>query len=112
MDHSDDAERWKVVTGPRKRRSAKSPVPGDHRRVVKRFLPPFVAMPGRLNPVKWIDALLTEVLWLGMLNNDHGHRRGIQLAEALATAADRAMAPHTKFKPTRVERFTASMRAR
>ena len=77
MEHSDDAERWKVVTGPRKRRSPKSPVLGDHRRVGKRFLPPFVAMLGRLNPVKWIDALLPEVLWLGMLNNDHGHRRGI-----------------------------------
>jgi nicotinic acid phosphoribosyltransferase len=50
-------------------------------------------MLGRLNPVKWIDTLLPEVLWLGMLNNDHGHRRGIRLAEALATAADRAMAP-------------------
>lgn len=53
-------------------------------------------MLGRLNPVKWIDTLLPEVLWLGMLNNDYGHRRGIPLAEALATAADRAMAPHTK----------------
>lgn len=52
-------------------------------------------MLGNLNPVKWIDALLPEVLWLGMLNNGHGHRRGIQLGEALATAADRAMAPHT-----------------
>ena len=53
-------------------------------------------MLGGLNPVKWIDDLLPEMLWLGMLNNDHGHRRGVQLAEALATAADRAMAPHTK----------------
>lgn len=53
-------------------------------------------MLGRLNPVKWIDTLLPEVLWLGMLNNDHGHRHGIQLAEALATAADRATAPNTK----------------
>jgi hypothetical protein len=53
-------------------------------------------MLGGLNPVKWIDDLLPEMLWLGMLNNDHGHRRGVQLAEALATAADRALAPHTK----------------
>ena len=96
MEQSDDTERWKVVTGPRKRRSAKGGVLGDHRRIGKRFVPPFAAMLGRLNPVKWIDALLPEVLWLGMLNNDHGHRRGIQLAEALATTVDRAMAPHTK----------------
>jgi hypothetical protein len=53
-------------------------------------------MLGGLSPVKWIDDLLPEMLWLGMLNNDHGHRRGVQLAEALATAADRALAPHTK----------------
>ena len=52
-------------------------------------------MLGTLNPVKWIDDLLPEVLWLGMLNNDHGHRRGIQLAEALAKATDRTMATHT-----------------
>jgi hypothetical protein len=53
-------------------------------------------MLGTLNPVKWIDNLLPEMLWLGMLNNDHGHRRGVQLAEALAKVADQAMAPHTK----------------
>ena len=37
-------------------------------------------MLGTLNPVKWIDDLLPEMLWLGMLNNDHGHRRGIRVA--------------------------------
>jgi hypothetical protein len=96
LEHSDDADRWKVVTGPRKRRSAKRPVLGDHRRVGKRFVPPFIAMLGSLNPVKWIDALLPEVLWLGMLNNDHGHRRGIQLAEALARPPTEPWPPHTK----------------
>jgi hypothetical protein len=94
LDQSDDAERWKVVTGPRKRRSAKGGVLGDHRRVGKRFVPPFVAMLGQLQYVKWIDDLLPEVLWLGMLNNDHGLRRGVQLAKELSTAADRVMAPH------------------
>jgi hypothetical protein len=94
LEHSDDAERWKVVTGSRKRRSAKGGVLGDHRRVGKRFVPPFVAMLGQLQYVKWIDDLLPEVLWLGMLNNDHGLRRGVQLAKKLSTAADRVMAPH------------------
>jgi hypothetical protein len=96
LKDNHDAERSKVVTGSGQRMSAKSPVLGDHRRVGKRFIPPFVATLGRLNPVTWIDTLLAEVLWLGMLNNDHGHRRGIQLAAALAKAVDRAMAPHTK----------------
>jgi hypothetical protein len=41
-------------------------------------------MLGGLNPVKWIDDLLPEMLWLGMLNNDHGHRRGVQLADLSA----------------------------
>ena len=43
-------------------------------------------MLGTLNPVKWIDDLLPEMLWLGMLNNDHGHRRGIRVA--IVTPAD------------------------
>ena len=71
MEHSDDAERWKVVTGPRKRRVAKGGVLGDHRRVGKRFVPPFVAMLGQLQYVKWIDDLLPEVLWLAS-----AHRAG------------------------------------
>lgn len=33
------------------------------------FLPPFVEMLGRLNPVKWVD--MPEALRFGMLNNDH-----------------------------------------
>lgn len=92
MDQSDGSTRSRVVTGPRRRKRVQGPVLGDHRRVGKRFVPPFVAMLGSLNPVKWIDDLLPEMLWLGMLNNDHGHRRGIQVAEELAKAADRATA--------------------
>jgi hypothetical protein len=49
-------------------------------------------MLGTLNPVKWIDDLLPEMLWLGMLNNDHGHRRGTQVAAELAQAVDRTIA--------------------
>lgn len=53
-------------------------------------------MLGPLNSVKWIDDLLPEMLWLGMLNEDHGHREGTRLAKELATAVDHVMRPHGK----------------
>jgi hypothetical protein len=60
----------------------------DHKQVGKKFLPPFVAHLGSINEVSWVDDLLPELLWLGMLNDRHGLREGARLAAALPRTVD------------------------
>jgi hypothetical protein len=69
----------------------RQPVLGDHKRQGKKFVPPFIAQLGRLNEVRWVNDLLPEMLWLGMLNEQFGLHRGAELALQLAKAADEAL---------------------
>jgi hypothetical protein len=57
---------------------------GDHKRVGKRFIPPVIATLGELSEVAWIDDILPELLWLGILNDAYGLKGGVQLAVSLA----------------------------
>lgn len=68
----------------------------DHRRVGKRFIPPFIHMLGGLQEVKWIDVPVPELLWLGLLNYRHGLMRGAELAVEVARAAVAALRPDKK----------------
>lgn len=38
----------------------------DHKKVGKRFVPPLLQL-GPLGEIKWIDCILPELLWLGLL---------------------------------------------
>lgn len=58
----------------------------DHKQVGKRFIPPFVHGLDKLQEMKWVDALLPELLWLAILNQRHGLERGAELAVAVARA--------------------------
>lgn len=71
----------------------KQRVLADHKRVGQRFIPPFVhklGNLGNLQDVKWVDAPLPELLWLGLLNHQYGLKRGAELTVevARATAAE------------------------
>ena len=61
----------------------------DHHQVGKRFLPPFLHQGGSLTEVRWIDCILPELFWLGILNDYYGLRDGTRLALALAQVADK-----------------------
>jgi hypothetical protein len=63
-------------------RSSSRRVLDDHKQVGKKFLPPFIAHLGSLNEVSWVDDLLPELLWLGMLNDRHGLRAGVSLNDS------------------------------
>jgi len=70
---------------------------GDHKQVGKKFLPPFTAHLGAINEVSWVDDLLPELLWLGMLNQRHGLRVGASLGSALPKATDSVLGQHDKW---------------
>jgi hypothetical protein len=69
----------------------KAGVLADHRRAGKRFIPPFFQIPGTLFEVRWVDTILPELLWLGLLNDRYGLAQGAALAVSIARAALNSM---------------------
>ena len=59
----------------------------DHRRVGKKFIPPFIAELGPLREIRWVSDLVPELLWLALLSDRHGLKTGTDLARRLALAA-------------------------
>lgn len=73
----------------------RSEVLRDHQRIGKRFVPPFIATLGPIEEVSWPTEILPELLWLALLNDRHGWRRGADLARQVGLAAHRAYGPQT-----------------
>ena len=59
----------------------------DHKKVGKKFIPPFVAKLGPLGEVRWANDLVPELVWLALLSDRHGREMGVDLARRLALAA-------------------------
>lgn len=75
------------------RTEQKTAVLSDHKKVGKRFVPPFMQL-GNFHEIEWVRNTLPEVLWLGLLNYNCGLKDGSDLAVSLAKAAVRASAAH------------------
>ena len=73
------------------RKAARGQVLTDHRQVGKRFIPPLVEVTGGVEGVKWVEQILPELLWLGLLNETH-LAEGPDLAISLMKAAKEATA--------------------
>ena len=58
----------------------------DHRQRGKRFIPPFLDY-GNLDEVGWLEDLLPELVWIGLMNATFGVKRGEELCVELARAA-------------------------
>lgn len=63
-----------------------------HKRVGKKFLPPLRQLPGQMNEVSWVNRVLPELIWMGILNDDFGMRRGIELGSELSRLANETYA--------------------
>ena len=50
-------------------RSSGNEVLSDHRRVGKRFIPPFIDKVPPITEVRWMHLILPEILWLGVLSH-------------------------------------------
>lgn len=60
--------------GPSKRTVQR--VLGDHQRVGKRLVPPFLARLGELHETSWTKSMVPEILWVALLQRDLGWQRG------------------------------------
>ena len=68
----------------------------DHRRVGSRFIPPFIDKLGQMGEVKWLDGPLPELLWLALLNERYGLRKGADLGLRVAKETSAAAASEKK----------------
>lgn len=67
--------------------SKKSTILGDHQRVGKRLIPPYVYLIGAGKDMEWRQRIIPEYLWLGLLNFTLGWAQGAELCLSLAQAA-------------------------
>ena len=67
----------------------KKDVLADHKRIGKRFIPPFVTKLGVLEEVGWLDYSLPELVWLAVLNERCGLEKGADFAVSLAKEANK-----------------------
>jgi hypothetical protein len=72
----------------RKKASPKKPreILQGHKRVGKRFLPPMASVQN-LKPVSYVNQLLPEILWMGLINDVLGYKDGLELCQTLAVTA-------------------------
>jgi len=59
----------------------------DHKRVGKKLLPPFNYMLSGFKDTSYIDMVLPEIVWVGLLQHVCGVKEGAELARALSSAA-------------------------
>ena len=73
----------------------KKQILSDHKKVGKRFIPPFMQL-GNFHDIAWKWTTLPELLWLGLLNYSCGLKLGSDLALLLAKAAVQVSPSHPK----------------
>jgi len=59
----------------------------DHQSRGKTLVPPFTHMIGPLQEVSWVNTMIPEVSWIGLIQDQHGHRRGVELITSFARTA-------------------------
>jgi hypothetical protein len=67
--------------------SDRKPILGDHKREGRVLIPPIVAAIGEPSDVRWVHALIPELLWVALLVGDGDVRAAIRLVRALVSAA-------------------------
>lgn len=58
----------------------------SHKRMGKRLVPPLSQL-GSLKEVSWVDEILPELLWIGLLNAEHGVAAGAHVCAEVTKAA-------------------------
>ncbi|HEY4178848.1 MAG TPA: hypothetical protein VGM90_18505 [Kofleriaceae bacterium] len=56
----------------------------DHKRVGKRFIPPMAQL--GMSDVRWVESLAPEFLWIALLHDVLGFKRGAEIARVVADA--------------------------
>lgn len=56
----------------------------DHKQVGKKLIPPMLQLSGGINFVKWLDHILPELIWIGLLQEKLGIKRSVEVCNAIA----------------------------
>lgn len=64
------------------REEKRTPVLGDHRRVKSKLVTPFNDAFGPMREVSWINVMIPELLWIALVQQAWGPRRGVEIITA------------------------------
>lgn len=56
----------------------------DHKRIKTKLIPPMLQLPGGMKFVKWLDNILPELIWIGLIQEKFGIRRSIEICGTIA----------------------------
>jgi len=63
----------------------------DHRKVGRKYIPPFIDKLGsRFKETSWVKLSLPELIWIALINYRYGHKYGADLSLSLAKATKEA----------------------
>jgi hypothetical protein len=60
----------------------RTPVLGDHKRVKSKLVTPFNDTFGRMREVSWLKEMIPELLWIALVQQSWGPRRGVEIITA------------------------------
>ena len=71
----------------KKKTDKKKKILEGHKRVGKRFIPPMMQLPN-LKSTSYVDDMLPELIWIGLLNEKVGYERGARIIEEIFLTAE------------------------
>jgi hypothetical protein len=69
-----------------KDKSGRRTILKDHKQIGKRFVPPLLEL--GMTEVSFVNQLLPEILWMGLINDKLGYKKGIETALLVAETAN------------------------
>ena len=59
----------------------------NHKQVGKKFIPPMIHSAGVLEEVSWVNEILPELIWFGVINDRLGVKKGTDVGSKLCKIA-------------------------
>ena len=69
-----------------KKKSGKKVLVG-HKQIGKRFIPPMIHLISGMDEVSWVNEILPELIWFGVLNHRLGIRKGTDIGSRMSKFA-------------------------
>lgn len=80
----------------------------DHAQKGKILIPPFVHRLGGLHEVSWVQTLVPELAWIGVLHDRFGDKRAVELITAISRAARNADSANGASSETKGQAFVSA----
>lgn len=56
----------------------------DHKKIGKKLIPPFLHTLGNLESISWLEVILPEIVWIGLMQEKLGIRRSVEICGVIA----------------------------